>query len=273
MQQDSLAIKRISKPQLRPGDSYVQSFARGLSVIRAFGADSPSMTLSQVATRAGLTRAGARRILLTLENLGYVTLNDKKFYLTPKILDLGYAYLSTAPFSVPAEPVMEELVADVHESCSISVLDGTEIVYVVRVPTSKIMTVSLGVGSRLPAYATSMGRVLLGGLDEARIKSMLAASTIKAHTKYTVTDPKKLLSIITDDHDRGWSYVNQELEEGLRSIAVPLRDRTGKVIAAMNISGQANRNSEKMLTAEFLPKLLKAADKINDALRMRPIGQ
>jgi IclR family pca regulon transcriptional regulator len=256
---------------LKPGDSYVQSFARGLSVIRAFGTEAPRMTLSQVATRTGLTRAGARRILLTLENLGYVAAEDKKFFLTPKILDLGYAYLSTAPFWIPAEPVMEQLVAEVHESCSISVLDGTEIVYVARVPTSKIMTVSLGTGSRLPAYATSMGRILLGGVEGSKLKCVLAASRIKAHTKYTVTDAKKLATVITTDRERGWSYVNQELEEGLRSIGVPLKDRSGKIIAAMNISGQANRNSEKMMTVEFLPKLQQAADRINAALRMRSV--
>lgn len=261
------------KPQLRPGDSYVQSFARGLAVIRSFGTGSPRMTLSEVAARAGLTRAGARRILLTLENLGYVIADEKKFFLTAKILDLGYAYLSTAPFWVPAEPVMEQLVADIRESCSISVLDDTEIVYVRRVPTSKIMRVSLGVGSRLPAYATSMGRVLLGGLNGAELKSILAASDIKAHTKFTVTDPKRLMSIIETDRQRGWSYVNQELEEGLCAIAVPLKDRNGKTIGAMNISGQANRNSERTMTGEFLPKLLQAAEKINAALRMRPIGQ
>lgn len=258
--------------QLRPGDSYVQSFARGLAVIRSFGADTPRMTLSEVAARAGLTRAGARRILLTLENLGYVKTDEKKFVLTAKILDLGYAYLSTAPFWVPAEPVMEQLVADVHESCSISVLDGTEVVYVTRVPTSKIMAVSLGIGSRLPAYATSMGRVLLGGLNSAQLQCTLAASDVKAHTKFTVTDVKKLTSIIEDDRQRGWSYVNQELAEGLRSIAVPLKDRTGKIIAAMNICGQSNRNSEKMMTGDFLPKLLQAAEKINAALRLRHVG-
>lgn len=264
--------KNMKQP-LRPGDSYVQSFARGLSVIRSFGTDTPRMTLSEVAARAGLTRAGARRILLTLENLGYVKSDEKKFSLTAKILDLGYAYLSTAPFWIPAEPVMEQLVADVHESSSISVLDGTEIVYVLRVPTSKIMTVNLGPGSRLPAYATSMGRVLLGGLNNLQMKAALAASPIKQHTKYTVTDAKKLATIIETDRQRGWTYVNQELEEGVRSIAVPLKDRTGKIIAAMNISGQANRNTEKMLTVDFLPKLQQAAEKINEALRMRSIGQ
>ncbi len=267
-----MALKaRMKKTQLTPGDSYVQSFARGLAVIKAFGVDAPRMTLSEVAARAGLTRAGARRILLTLENLGYVASDDKKFFLTPKILDLGYAYLSTTPFWDPAEPIMEQLVADLHESCSISVLDGADIVYVARVPTSKIMAVSLGIGSRLPAYATSMGRILLGGLTGAQLRHVLPASNIKAFTKFTVTDIKKLASIIEADRDRGWSYVNQELEEGLRSIAVPLRDRTENIIAAMNISGQANRNSEKTMITDFLPKLQRAADKINAALRMRSV--
>lgn len=263
----------MMKLQLRPGDSYVQSFARGLAVIRTFGTETPRMTLSEVAARAGLTRAGARRILLTLENLGYVTTDDKKFFLTAKILDLGYAYLSSEPVWARAEPVMEQLVADVRESCSISVLDGTEVVYVRRVPTSKIMSVSLGVGSRLPAFATSMGRVLLGQLSNVQLKQTLLESDIHAYTKFTVTDVKQLTAVIEADRRRGWSYVDQELEEGLRAISVPLRDRTGKIFAAMNISGQANRNSQKTMTREFLPKLLQAAPQINAALRMRPIEQ
>jgi IclR family pca regulon transcriptional regulator len=261
----------MQKTHPSPGDSYVQSFARGLAVIKAFGADAPRMTLSEVATRTGLTRAGARRILLTLQNLGYLASEGREFFLTPKILDLGYAYLSTTPFWDPAEPIMEQLVAEVRESCSISVLDGTDIVYVARVPTSKIMAVSLGIGSRLPAYATSMGRALLAGLARAQLKHVLSASDIKAFTKFTVTDTKKLMSIIEVDRDRGWSYMNQELEEGLRSIAVPLMDRTGKIIAAMNVSGQANRNSEKTMIADFLPRLQQAADKINAALRLRSV--
>src|SRR6478752_6151600 len=150
----------------KPGDGYVQSFARGLEVIRSFSADAPRQTLTEVAGRSGLSRAGARRILLTLETLGYVSSDGKLFSLTPRILDLGFAYLSSMPIWNLAEPVMEALVGEVKESCSAAVLDGTDIVYVLRVPTHKIMSISLGVGSRLPAYCTSMGRMLLAGLDD-----------------------------------------------------------------------------------------------------------
>ncbi|EHP38713.1 IclR family transcriptional regulator, partial [Cupriavidus basilensis OR16] len=148
----------------KPSDTYVQSFARGLSVIRAFDAQHPAQTLSEIAHASGLTRAGARRILLTLVGLGYVRADGRLFRLTPKILDLGFAYLTSMPFWNLAEPIMEALSQEVHESCSISVLDGTEIVYVLRVPARKIMTINLSIGSRLPAYCSSIGPRAAGRL-------------------------------------------------------------------------------------------------------------
>jgi IclR family pca regulon transcriptional regulator len=160
-------------PALKPGDSYVQSFARGLSVIRAFSAEAPQQTLTEVAKRCGLTRAGARRILLTLETLGYVKCEGRLFSLTPKILDLGFAYLSSQPLWHFAEPVMQNLAADLRESCSAAVLDGGDIVYVLRVPARKIMSINLGLGSRLPAWCTSMGRVLLAGLSAPELETYL----------------------------------------------------------------------------------------------------
>ena len=252
-----------------PNDQFVQSFARGLSVIRAFGPEAREMTLTEVADRTGLTRAGARRILLTLQHLGYVAANERKFYLTPRILDLGYSYLSSMKLWDFAEPVMEELVDKVHESCSVSVLDGTEIVYVLRVPTRKIMTINLSIGSRLPAFCTSMGRVLLGNLDDATLDDILAQSDLKALTKCTATNPTRLKKIISDDRKKGWSLVNQELEEGLCSIAVPLIDSGGRSIAAMNIGGNVTRTSQADLIKKVLPELQAAANKINMALRMR----
>ena len=252
-----------------PNDQFVQSFARGLSVIRAFGPKASEMTLTEVADRTGLTRAGARRILLTLQHLGYVSANDRKFYLTPRILDLGYAYLSSMKLWDFAEPAMEELVGKVHESCSVSVLDGTEIVYVLRVPTRKIMTINLSIGSRLPAFCTSMGRVLLGNLDDAALDAVLSQSELKPHTKCTVTMPARLKKIIAEDRKKGWSVVNQELEEGLCSIAVPLIDFSGRTIAAMNIGGNVTRTSEADLIKKVLPELQVAANKINTALRLR----
>jgi IclR family transcriptional regulator, pca regulon regulatory protein len=255
--------------ELRPGDEYVQSFARGLGVIRAFSSAAPAQTLSEVAAATGLTRAGARRILLTLERLGYVRQDGRLFRLTPRILDLGYAYLSTMPLSNLAEPIMEELVEKVHESSSASVLDGTEIVYVLRVPTKKIMTINLAIGSRLPAYCTSMGRVLLGGLSEEELESTLARSDLRLRTSRTITDPAQLKAIIQAERDKGWSMINQELEEGLCSLSVPLRGRNGSVIAALNVSSQVSRTPPQSMAKRFLPALREAADKINAALRLR----
>jgi len=252
-----------------PSDSYVQSFARGLGVIRAFTADAPAQTLTEVAARTGLDRAGARRILLTLAQLGYVYQEGRLFRLTARTLDLGYAYLSTTPLWNLAEPIMEELVAEVHESCSIAVLDGTEMVYILRVPTSKIMTINLGIGSRLPAWCTSMGRVLLSGLPEARVDAVLASSSLRAHTRHTVTDVAQLKKIIGEARTQGYATVSQELEEGLCSIAVPLLDRNGNVMAAMNISGNASRVTTAQMTRKMLPLLQAAAERINTSLRLR----
>jgi IclR family pca regulon transcriptional regulator len=253
----------------RPGDGYVQSFARGLEVIRAFSTRRPAMTLSQVAEAAGLSRAGARRILLTLVSLGYVAADGRQFRLTPRILDLGFAYLSSTPLWSLAEPIMEDLVEKVHESCSASVLDGTDVVYVLRIPTHKIMAINLGVGSRLPAYCTSMGRVLLAGLDDAEVDAVLRKSRLEAHTSRTVTSRAQLLERVREVRSRGWSLVNQELEEGLVSISAPIRDRTGRIIAAMNVSGQANRTPAAQMVKRFLPPLRAGADRISALLLHR----
>jgi IclR family pca regulon transcriptional regulator len=250
----------------RPGDTYVQSFARGLAVIRSFSAEAPSQSLSEVALRTGLTRAGARRILLTLEGLGYVESQGRQFRLTPKILDLGFAYLSSLPLWNLAEPVMEEMAADVKESCSAAVLDGTELVYVLRVPTHKIMSINLGIGSRLPAYCTSLGRVLLAGLPPDELARRLRDSPLQARTPRTVTDVAALLRIVEQTREQGWALVNQELEEGLVSLAAPIRDRSGRTIAALNVSGQFNRTPPEHMLAHFLPRLRVAADRISQLL-------
>ena len=263
-----VAIQPVPELQ-KPNDQFVQSFARGLSVIRAFGPDAREMTLSEVADRTSLTRAAARRILLTLQQLGYVAATGRKFFLTPRILDLGYSYLSTTPLWDLAEPYMEELVSRVHESSSASVLDGTDIVYILRVPTEKIMTISLSIGSRLPAYCTSMGRILLGGLSGEELDNILRKSDLKAITPHTVIDPARLKQIIRDDCAKGWSLVNQELEEGLVSLSVPIQDRTGRIVAAMNVSGQATRTSADEMVRTILPQLTRAALQIGDALKMR----
>ncbi|MFP8833547.1 IclR family transcriptional regulator C-terminal domain-containing protein [Hydrogenophaga sp. XSHU_21] len=249
-----------------PGDGYVQSFARGLEVIRSFSADAGAQTLSDVAARSGLTRAGARRILLTLQALGYVSTDGKLYRLTPRILDLGFAYLSSMPIWNLAEPVMERLADAVGESCSAAVLDGTDIVYVLRVHTHKIVALNLNVGTRLPAYCTSLGRVLLSGLDDAEVKARLGASALRAHTRHTSTAPADLLAKVQQVRRQGWALVNQELEEGLISIAAPVKNRAGAVVAALNVSGQANRTSAAVMKDQLLPRLRAAADEVSSLL-------
>ena len=250
----------------QPGDAYVQSFARGLEVIRSFNATAPRQTLTDVATRTGLTRAGARRILLTLQTLGYVESDGKLFSLTPRILDLGFAYLSSMPMWNVPEPVMDALVEQVKESCSAAVLEGTDIVYVLRVSTRKIMRNSLGIGSRLPAYCTSMGRMLLAGLSDDEVLALLAASPIEPRTRHTLTDPQAVLAKVRQARRQGWCLVNQELEEGLVSLAAPVTNRAGRIIAAINISGQANRSSARQMQDTMLAPLREAAQLISQRL-------
>ncbi|HVE54221.1 MAG TPA: IclR family transcriptional regulator C-terminal domain-containing protein [Ramlibacter sp.] len=250
-------------PDLRPGDAYVQSFARGLEVIRSFSAAAPRQTLTEVAGRTGLTRAGARRILLTLQALGYVESDGKLFTLTPRILDLGFAYLSSMPMWNVAEPLMEALVEEVKESCSAAVLEGADIVYVLRVSTRKIMRNTLGIGSRLPAYCTSMGRMLLAGLPDEAIREMLRAAPLQARTRHTLTEAEGVLAKVQQARRQGWCLVNQELEEGLLSMAAPVTDRAGRIIAAINISGQVNRTSARVMQETMLAPLREAAQLIS----------
>lgn len=252
-----------------PSDSYVQSFARGLAVIRAFGPDHPSMTLSEVANRAGLTRAGARRILLTLAQLGYVSMDERRFALTPRILDLGYAYLSGLPLWNLALPYMESVAQATRESCSVSVLDGLDVVYILRLSTHKVMSINLSVGSRLPAWATAMGRVLLAGLDDATLDKVLHESARVAYTPDTVTEIPALKAAIARARREGHACVVRELEPGLQSVAVPIVDRGHRTIAAMNVSCHASRYTPAEMVQAFLPPLREAAAQINQALRHR----
>ena len=258
--------ERAEAASLKPGDSYVQSFARGLEVIRSFSARAPEQTLSEVAAATGLTRAGARRILLTLQTLGYVRSDGKYYALTPRILDLGFAYLSSTPLWNLAEPAMEALVDEVKESCSAAVLEGLDVVYVLRVHTHKIMSTNLGVGSRLPAFWTSMGRVLLAALPPDELRALMARREQRAFTRHTLTGDDELYAEIARVREQGWALLNQELEEGLISIAAPIRNARGQTVAALNISGQANRTSEQMMREGLLPQLLAATRHISQLL-------
>ncbi len=245
---------------------FVNSLERGLAVIKAFSREKPSLTLSEVAKETGMTRAAARRFLITLEELGYVAQHERKFTLRPSVLCLGYAYLSTLSFPEIAQPHMEALTEKVHESCSAAVLDGVDIVYVARVPTKRIMNISLALGSRLPAFTTSLGRVLLADLSGEALDNFFSKAELIARTPYTVTDPKRLREILAEVKAQGFALVDQELEEGLRSISAPICDRRGSAIAALNLSTQVNRTSLKQLKEEFVPLLIHTAEQISAEL-------
>jgi IclR family pca regulon transcriptional regulator len=246
---------------------FVQSLERGLNVIRAFDAEHRELTLSDVARATDLTRATARRFLLTLTELGYVSVSNGRFSLRPRVLELGYPYLSSLSLPELAPPHMERLVARVNESSSISVLDDTDIVYVVRVPTRRIMSITLSVGTRLPAYATSMGRVLLAGLAEDELEQLLARTELRPLTARTVTDAGTLTQLLARVRRQGYALTDQELEEGLRSIAVPIRDGAGGVAAALNVSVHASRSSAAALKRDVLPLALETAAAIEADLR------
>jgi IclR family transcriptional regulator, pca regulon regulatory protein len=246
---------------------FVQSLDRGLAVIRAFGPDREKLTLSQVADATGLTRAAARRFLLTLVSLGYVRSDGREFSLRPRVLELGYAYLSGLALPDVAAPHMEELVARLHESSSISVLDGQHVVYVVRVPTKRIMTVAISVGTRFPAYATSMGRVLLAALPADDLERYLAEAKLEPLTANTVTDQGRLRELLAEVAGQGYAIVDQELEEGLRAVAAPIRGAADVGMAAINVSAHASRISMDALREQILPALLHTAAQIEADLR------
>ena len=246
------------------GDSseFVQSLERGLSVIRAFDADHPRLTLSEVAAATGLSRAAARRFLHTLVRLGYMRTAGGRFELRPKILELGYAYLSSRTLPEVAMPHLEELVEQVHESSSVSELDGGDVVYLARVPTKRIMAVAISVGTRFPAYATSMGRVLLAAQPEPWLDAYLASTSLHHLTGHTITTESGLRQELRKIRTRGWALVDQELEEGLRSLAAPIRDPDGTVVAAVNVATHAGRRSLDSIVADLLSPLLATAERI-----------
>jgi IclR family pca regulon transcriptional regulator len=244
----------------------LQSLERGMAVIQVFSREHPALTLSEVARLAGITRATARRILLTLELLGHVRSDGRHFSLTPRVLSLGWAYLSSLNLWEIAQPLMEDLVAETGESSSATTLDLPDIVYVVRVPTRRIMAISLGVGTRLPAHATSMGRVLLADLSESELDAFLATAPLEAHTDATITDPARLREVLAEVRDRGWALVDGELEVGLRSIAAPIQGANGRTLAAVNVSAAAARISTEEMLERFLPALLRTTDLISMGL-------
>jgi IclR family pca regulon transcriptional regulator len=244
----------------------LQSLERGIAVIEVFSHDHSALTLSEVANLTGMTRATARRILLTLQKLGHVRQDARLFSLTPRVLSLGWAYLSSLSLWEIARPLMQDLVAKTHESCSAATLDLPDVVYVARVPTSRIMSITLGIGTRLPAHPTSMGRVLLTQLSSDELDEYLAGPEVKRHTPRTVTDPPKLRTLVEEARTRGWAFVDEELEMGLRSVAAPIKAADGRTIAALNVSGAAARISRDDLLERFLPELQATAAEISTSL-------
>jgi IclR family pca regulon transcriptional regulator len=234
---------------------FMATLAKGLAVLGLFDKQRPVMTLSQAAEVAGLSRATARRILRTLAGLGYVTQNGRQFSLSSGILKLGFAYLATQNWIEQAAPLMRQLSEQFHESCSAATLEGTDIVYVARVPARRIMSVTLAVGTRLPAFHTSLGRIQLGFLDDAELWRRLRSLRVEAFTPSTITDIQALYERVQEDRAQGFSIVDEELERGLRSIAVPVLDRGGQAIAALNVSTHSTRTTRNEMRERFLPSL------------------
>ena len=263
------SLSRPVEPELHQepaiGGDFVRALAKGLAVIETFNAQASALTLSDVAKCTGLSRGTARRLLLTLVELGYAAFDGKRFSLRPRVLRLGFAYLSAQNLWQLAQPLMAALVEKVHESCSIAVLDGLEIVYVARVPTAtRIMSINLGLGTRLPAFATSMGRVLLAGLPDEQLSAAVKyAPALSAYTAKTIHDKAALLKELDAVRRQGWALVDQELEIGLRSIATAITDANGKVIAALNIGTHATRWPMQKLLQDVLPALKETAAAIS----------
>jgi len=251
---------------LSESKEFVTSLARGLSVIRAFDKDHSRLTLTEVAARTELNRATARRFLFTLNALGYIDSDGKRFWLAPKILELGYAYLVSQPIVDTVQPFIERVSQETGESCSVSMLDGSDVVYIARYLTHHIMSVTLNVGTRLPAYATSMGRILLSAQNDDEIDALLSDTPLKPFTEFTLTDIGALKQELHKTREQGYSIVSQELEIGLRSIAVPIRNQNGRIVAAINVGTQAARIDEQELIDRILPSLQRAADEIRNVL-------
>lgn len=249
---------------------FVQSLARGLDVVRAFGPDSPTLTLGEIARRTGMSRAAARRYVLTLRDLGYIEARGLSFELKPRLLELGYSYLSSLPLWKVAEPVLTKLVGELGESCSIAVLDIPDIVYVARVAVKRIVTSDVSIGTRLPAFATTMGRVLLAGMPPDDFESYLSETEFRPITRFTVTDRDELRTLVRTAGERGYALMDEEFEIGLRSIAVPIHDSAGRVVAALNVSTQSSRTDFRSLTRKFLNPLLQGSRSITVSLPQRP---
>ncbi|MEU9450257.1 IclR family transcriptional regulator C-terminal domain-containing protein [Streptomyces sp. NPDC048277] len=238
----------------------IDSVEKAFRLMQCFSAQQSRMTVSEAAQAAGLSRATARRLLLTFERLGFAESDGRSFGLTPRVLRLGFGYLSALPYWETAQPHMRALADELRESCSMAVLDRSEIVYVARVPAARSMSITLSTGSRLPAYATSMGRVLLASLTPDELEGALEGVELLPLTARTVTDRAVLLAELERVREQGYAVVDGEREEGVRSAAAPVRGRGGRVLAALNVSANAGRVSLEELRTEFVPRIVQTAD-------------
>ena len=241
---------------------FMTSLARGLAVIRAFADSRKPQTIAQISQQTGIPRAAVRRCLHTLRQLGYVDAELNNFSLRPKILTLGYSYLSSTPLTIAAQPCLNGVSKALGESSSLAVLEEDQVLYVARAATSRVMSVSLSAGSRLPAYCTSLGRVLLAQLPDAELDAYLARTELQPRTEHTITDPARLREVLAGVKRDGYAIINEELELGLRSIAVPVRGASGRVLAALNVGAQAVRVPPEKMVEEFLPVLRAGAQEL-----------
>ncbi|HTA65286.1 MAG TPA: IclR family transcriptional regulator C-terminal domain-containing protein [Xanthomonadaceae bacterium] len=248
------------------GPDYVQSLARGLQVLRGFDAEHSNPTLADIAARTRLSRAAVRRLVLTLQHLGYLRAEGRGYAITPRVLELGFGYLGSLNFTDTVQPMLESLALKVNRSCSMAVLDAQSIVYIARVPVRRVMSAALGIGARLPAFVASMGRVLLSGLSDADLRTWLSQCETRKLTAHTVTDPRKLRRLVEDVRESQYAYVEQELELGLCSIAVPVHNKIGRIAAALNVSLPYHEHVAREATETMLPKLRDTAKAIERCL-------
>lgn len=258
--------KQRMTPLPKGSDEFVEAFARGLAVIRAFGLAPGPLTISEVAERAGVTRAGARRLLHTLLSLGYTRLSGNRFELTPLVLELGFSYLSSLPLRDLARPVIDEFARTSGEQCSVAVLDGMDVVYVVRAEIRSPLQRSIGIGDRMPVHATSTGHVLLAGLNSDALTSILDHAPFQRFTPHTRCDAGAVRDAVERARKQGWAFAREELELGVFGLAVPVRDGFGETVAAVTLSVNAARYDQETLLGKFLPELLEVARQIGAGL-------
>lgn len=260
-----LAVEQIKAYAGDP--NFMSSLARGLAVINAFQERKRHLTIAQISHRTGIPRAAVQRCLYTLMQLGYVATDGRTYALLPKVLTLGHAYLSSTPLAVSAQPFLDRISEQLHEACNLATLEGDEVLYIARsaIP-QRLISVDLSVGSRLPAYCTSMGRILLAALDDDSLRAYLTRADLKPRTSRTLHTPEALWECLMQVREQGWCIVDQELEQSLRSVAVPVRDASGQVLAAMNVSTHAGRVSRQELETRFLPVLLSGSKELGAQL-------